>query len=82
MKGLFITMIGLILFVSGSLYGISQTPTPVEEKVVEVSDQEACLPEVNAEEAPLIAKFAYGLGEGVSHGFDFILILLSGFFGG
>ncbi|WP_101844340.1 hypothetical protein [Halobacillus sp. Marseille-P3879] len=90
MKILLVTALGLFLFVSGSLYMIknsdqydkvqsekAQEVQPVE-KACEPDEHENTAPEYE-ETTPLIAEMADGLGEGVRHGFDFILLLFYSF---
>ncbi|GGF07503.1 hypothetical protein GCM10010954_02450 [Halobacillus andaensis] len=87
MKILVLIMCGLFLFVGGSLYGIKHDTQgePVQEAVnkeTEITKEDkACGSNKYSEDPPFIAEVADGLGEGVSHGFDFILLLLYSFVG-
>lgn len=80
-------MCGLFLFVGGSLYGIKQDTKDemVHQAVVQETEikqeDKACGYNKFNEDPPFIAQVADGLGEGVSHGFDFILLLLYSFVG-
>ncbi|MFC7060689.1 hypothetical protein [Halobacillus seohaensis] len=82
MKSLIILMVSLLLFVSGSLYGINQDSPPATESEPKVELNNACSPENIEQKPPMIAEAAYSLGEGVSHGFNFILFLLYSFMSG
>ncbi|MCP3025623.1 hypothetical protein [Halobacillus sp. A5] len=86
MKVLILTAMALFLFVSGSLYMIKNSEQYYSDQTVDadvqqsIEKEQACGERVKSEEnVPLIAEAAVGLGKGVSHGFDFILLLFYSF---
>ncbi|MGP4074462.1 hypothetical protein [Halobacillus sp. K22] len=87
MKWLLAILLGVALFVAGSLYGIEKnqekerenSPVVHEEEVKKPAAADRCSPPETMEDVPFIVKVAAGMGEGVAASFNGIILVLAEF---